>query len=361
MKREKLIGLQILRGVAAWLVVMRHVNQEYFDYNPPIKFLSIFNYGSFGVDIFFVLSGFIMYYSVKHNKKGGVSFFLDRFFRIFPVYWFMTVLLIISSLILPNSSYGTSFTYESLLKSFFLIPHENPSGFGNFPFLSVGWTLIYEMFFYVILSISLIIYKKRALIITVTLLTILPILLGNHNLLGSSNFLLIEFVTGVIIAYIYSLISTKKYYKKIQKPQVAILLLITTIIFCSIAIYKAGFLATRIVCANLLVFNFLIVEHLVRQVKRFKTIVFLGDISYSTYLIHYIILGWFYVPFSFTDNLLIKFLIILIFFYSVYVLSKLSYKYIEINKWLLGIKDRLKNHYLVSPKNITQHNNGYKT
>ena len=343
MKRSKLLGLQILRGLAAWFVVFQHINQAYFDWKPPLKFMEIFNYGGFGVDIFFVLSGFIMYYSVKHNKKGGISFFIDRFFRVFPVYWFMTIVLVLSAALLPLDSYDTSYTANTLIKSFLLIPSENPNGLGTYPFLYVGWTLAYEMLFYLILSISLLIYKKRAILISTIILCILPIVLGNFLLLGNSNNLLFEFVLGIFIAHSYVFISSTKYFDFILKPIVSIPISLTLIVIFAVGIKVLGYnFKTQLLGASSIIAIFLIIENLIRDKVIFKKLVVLGDISYSTYLIHPIILGWFKILFVSNDSSVIKNLIILVFIYLVYFLSKLSYKHIEVNNEIFSFKEKVK-------------------
>jgi exopolysaccharide production protein ExoZ len=348
MKRNKLLGLQILRGLAAFMVVIHHINQTYFHWNPPIDFLEIFNYGSFGVDIFFVLSGFIMYYSVKYNKRGGFSFFIDRFFRIFPVYWLLTILLIISSIILPIKSYDTFFTWDTLLKSLFLVPNQNPSGIGHYPFLYVGWTLTYEMFFYSILSISLIINKKYALIIASIFLSILPIGLKNISLLGHSNFLLYEFVFGILIAYVYTSVQSSKYSRIVIKPINALPFLIVLIIYNYLAIKHFGFaFKVKLSMAGSIILIFLILEDIIKKTPRLGGMVILGDISYSTYLIHPIILGWFKLIFKTSNSDILKFSIILLFLFLVYLLSRLSYRYIEVNKHLAVLKEKVKDHILI--------------
>ncbi|KJD34624.1 hypothetical protein PK35_02260 [Tamlana nanhaiensis] len=346
MKKEKLIGLQILRGMAAWLVVLHHINQVYYNYNPPFQLLSIFNFGNFGVDIFFVLSGFIMYYSVKNNSQGGIVFLIDRCFRIFPVYWVMTALLLISKIILPANAYGTSFTFESLIKSLFLIPHANPSGFGFFPFLAVGWTLVYEMVFYITLSFALMIYQKGALIISSLFLLIL-LLFGKNNIFGSSNLLLLEFVSGIALAYLFIRIKVTNFFLVLSKSFYSVSVLVLTIIFTSLLIYKLGYLITKMICAVLIVFSFLLNEELFRKKLNKSSLgVVLGDISYSTYLIHTIILGWFIIPFGSAQNVILKAMIVLAVLFLTYFLSKLSFSKIEISKNIGSFRSKIKE-YLI--------------
>ena len=337
MNRDKLLGLQVLRGLAAWIVVFHHVNQTFFNWEPPLKILYVFNHGGFGVDIFFVLSGFIMFYSVKNNSRGGVSFFLDRFFRIFPVYWCMTLLLLISGFLFSASSYDTYFTKESLAKSLLLITSKNPNG-GFYPYLYVGWTLIYEMFFYIVLSISLLIYKSRALIITTVFLFFFPLILKSNDLLGNSNYLLYEFLIGISIAFVFSHLEKSRYSKALLKSIYAVPIFL--ICFGCMYFMKSS-LFLRSFNAALLVVAFLLLEI---YFKKYKSVfwVQLGDISYSTYLIHPIIYGWFILLFRSVNSLIFKCLIIFMALYLVFLLSKFSYKYIEINRRVLDTKKHFK-------------------
>lgn len=84
-------SLQILRGIAAWMVVYHHVMQFYFSFHADSAIGHFFaKYGNFGVDIFFVLSGFVMYFSARNKNQSGVEFLVNRAFRVMPVYWFYT-------------------------------------------------------------------------------------------------------------------------------------------------------------------------------------------------------------------------------------------------------------------------------
>jgi len=84
--KERYYSLQILRAVAAWIVFYHHYMQLFYDFKYTSiigKFFSI--YGSFGVDIFFVLSGFVMYFSAINSSVNAPSFFIKRFFRVVPI------------------------------------------------------------------------------------------------------------------------------------------------------------------------------------------------------------------------------------------------------------------------------------
>jgi peptidoglycan/LPS O-acetylase OafA/YrhL len=102
-------------------------------------------YGPFGVDIFFVISGFVMVYSSERlfGQPGApITFFARRLARIVPLFWAATTILV--WVVVPYAS------TKAVLGSLFFGPHI-PS---EAPLLLVGWTLIFEMFFYVVFAIE---------------------------------------------------------------------------------------------------------------------------------------------------------------------------------------------------------------
>jgi exopolysaccharide production protein ExoZ len=339
MQSTKFSGLQVLRGLAAWGVVFHHINQTYYDWNPPLRIFRVFNYGSFGVDLFFVLSGFIMFFSVQRGNTNGPRFFLDRVFRIFPVYWSMTVLLLTSSTLLPKASYYTFYNAESLLKSFLLIPCENPNGLGNYPFLYVGWSLTYEMFFYLALSASLLLNKKKALLLSVVIISSLPIALGSHSPFGHSNNLLYEFAIGIAIAFAYSSRATNKVIAAICKPVFSIPLIASCV---AMTLFVGFTFIARLVVAAFVLIVFLLNEDTIKNIRIIKPLVYLGDISYSTYLVHPIVLGWFQLIFLSSSATVMRYAIIASIIATVLVVSMLSYKHIETSVYIARIKDKLK-------------------
>ena len=147
---HKLEGVEAARGVAALLVVLVHASsmfggEKYFGSQP---LGGLFKFGHAGVDFFFVLSGFIIYYI--HNKELGCpefasSYWRKRFIRLMPVYW---VVLAIYGCILVFSP--TKDFYErglgAILTSLFLIPQEHS------PILGVAWSLSHEILFYLLFS-----------------------------------------------------------------------------------------------------------------------------------------------------------------------------------------------------------------
>ena len=170
-KSRKFQLLQILRAYAALLVVTTHaslVSQR--DFGGQFLLSNTLQEGArIGVEIFFILSGFIHFYvHQKHfsHKEKLKSYFLKRIIRIYPIYWIVSLPLIPIYFIAPflgNKDGDSGFIY--IFKSLLLIPQE------EFPLLSVGWTLTLELFFYVLIGILIWFRPKIArLIISILLI-----------------------------------------------------------------------------------------------------------------------------------------------------------------------------------------------
>ncbi|MBO9659299.1 MAG: acyltransferase, partial [Chitinophagaceae bacterium] len=159
-KNNQLLLIQVLRGIASFMVVLFHATEN-FRLNFDSEFLSgFFSFGAAGVDLFFVLSGFIITYTSGSlvGRPSNVSYFLKRrVIRIFPIYWIIAAAFLCVQLALPSFyKNGYSFTGFNLLGTFLLLPgHSMVNG--------VSWTLTNELFFY-ILFIAAFLIRNRALL-----------------------------------------------------------------------------------------------------------------------------------------------------------------------------------------------------
>jgi exopolysaccharide production protein ExoZ len=138
-----LFNLQILRGIAAIGVVFYHT-----DYRLAGGYHTEF----FGVSTFFVISGFIMCWITRDDADG---FLRKRIERIVPFYWFCTFALILLTFKLPLDLMSWQFaTY--LARSLLFLPSS------DFPVLHVGWTLNFEMYFYLVFAAALWVNQRFA-------------------------------------------------------------------------------------------------------------------------------------------------------------------------------------------------------
>ena len=277
---QKFDSIQALRGIAALFVVVSH--------------LAFVGVGAFGVDIFFCISGFIMMYVTEKDTK---HFLVKRLIRIVPLYYLITVFTFVLLLIFPTMFMTTTADVSYLVKSFLFIPYE--IGDVIQPIVRVGWTINYEMFFYVLFFISMKISQKYRAVICSIVLVILAVVgeivaVPTTILKFYCDELLIEFVFGMLSFYLCKKIFSALKDKNSGKYRIVLGA------FCAVAIA---------VCFWLLIFegNNFPITHFYRllnwgvpafvifvavftlgcMVKIPKCLSYLGDISFSVYLLHY--------------------------------------------------------------------------
>jgi peptidoglycan/LPS O-acetylase OafA/YrhL len=198
---SRLLGIQTARGVAALLVVLYHTGRGIAlpQYTGQIPFGGLFEFGHAGVDFFFVLSGFIIYF--VHNADIGVPESLPRYLRrrlvrIYPIYWVVTALVVLLAMMRPgNEAPELGYIVRSLL----LIP-QRPD-----PILNVAWTLVFEMAFYVLFAMAILSRRLGIALVVIWLGLIIAGRFINHQaplrhvLMSFSN---LEFILGILAAHI---------------------------------------------------------------------------------------------------------------------------------------------------------------
>jgi peptidoglycan/LPS O-acetylase OafA/YrhL len=153
--RVSIVSIQILRALAALLVLCMHelymaFPQQAAASQPTIATLwQLKSFGGIGVQIFFVVSGFIMaFLADKDQGRPFKAFMLDRVTRLVPLYWLTTCFWLL---------YANKWDLVTVVKSFLFIPVA-----GYFPVNGVGWTLVMEAFFYVVFGLIVIRFKLSA-------------------------------------------------------------------------------------------------------------------------------------------------------------------------------------------------------
>lgn len=338
-----LSSLQILRAVAAWLVVYHHYMQRLYDFHYSTEVGHFFSaVGPFGVDIFFVISGFIMFYTLKNRDYTPREFVLRRVFRIVPVYWFMTFALVaVVPFVASNGPPHFDWDISSLALSLLFIPHQNPSGIGIFPLLTVGWTLNYEMFFYVWLSLMLLLFPRAWFVACTISMLALPLLWNRDwpyaSIVGSG--LLYEFVFGMFVSSFYLKTRTFEKWKGLLAGIVFVLTgigiywanahgwsmlnLANTTFLWRLGNMTPHLSAVAFVCAALAF------EHHISRLRALRLLRHLGDMSYSTYLVHPICLLITVYLFGKPQSLFQELLVIGAYTTMTLTLSHLSYRWIE--------------------------------
>jgi len=286
MKGNRILEIDALRGLAALGVMLFHYfvafRDQYSNASQIFPFFRYFRYGSQGVTLFFIISGFFIL--VSFSKKRSVSDFLfARFIRLYPAYW---IAVVISSIVifttdvrpyrgLPNSWRETltnSMVNMTMLQEFFRVPHID----------AVYWTLSLELSFYIIV---LILYKIKLLQKIDIVAFVWLASISTFFILESCKVLQVDSVIRILFlldfAHLFILgISIFR----VQTQGFSSLRFLTIIACLLFNLLKNGAELTLIIMLFTAAFILSLKGYL--TFLKFKPLLFLGSISYSLYLIH---------------------------------------------------------------------------
>ncbi|WP_331027176.1 acyltransferase [Sphingomonas sp.] len=196
--------IQALRFVAALLVVITHAT--FYAHERLIAAFPIWPAGARGVDIFFVISGFVMWHSSRSligEPQGWRIFVRRRIERIVPLYWLATSLKIVAMLLVPAAALHAELSGHAIVTSYLFIPAFNSDGALE-PLLGVGWTLNFEMFFYAVFAFALFATRRPFVLIAAVLAVCsvgsLMIASRTHALQFYLNDIVLEFLFGMLLA-----------------------------------------------------------------------------------------------------------------------------------------------------------------
>lgn len=293
-------SLGLLRGIAALSVCLFHVLPDGFSTHEWLK--SIFSYGYLGLDLFFIISGFVIPYSMYQNNysRGQFpKFLLKRSIRIEPPYIISFLLIILMRLIhvavhnwnFPSDPYYYIHDWTQFALHFLYLNQY----FGYEPYTVVYWTLAIEFQFYLLIGFlyPLIIHSKKAIALTVLLFfcaLIFFLELPYNWFIFQYGYL---FIAGILV-FLYTI-----RYTTLKNFMILLSGLLILIYF------KNGidvFLTT--------IFGVVCIINIKRE---WRVTNFLGNISYSLYLVHLEAAGWFimYMRGVITDNMQLRIIAVL--------------------------------------------------
>ena len=210
-KSQPLVLVQALRAVAALLVLIGHVQGHVVGTAAasgvalrPVPFIA----GGFGVDLFFAISGFIMVVSSSRlfDAPGARStFLLRRAFRLIPLYWFATLAYV--ALVLVGSHAVPRDFALAAAASLAFFPYAS-DGADVFPVFTLGWSLNYEVFFYLLFSMFIVWPLRRAVLgVTAALLAVAAVGAVMHPETVALRFwsqpIILEFGFGVVFGFLW--------------------------------------------------------------------------------------------------------------------------------------------------------------
>lgn len=287
-ERNDIIGIQYLRGVAAMLVVIFHLSMQMEWMNPATTVLKTFQSG---VDLFFVISGYIMFQSTRGGTAlDAFEFFKRRLIRIVPLYWLATLGMVGVLLIAPQFVKQAVLSMPHAVASLAFFPAPNPAAAGHYgPLVTVGWTLNYEMLFYALFAVAIAAGKKRperVLLLTaapIVALSFAGIIFRPEGIIGVyTNPVMLEFVFGMILGATLSVPRTRSAIILALIPMMLLLMLVPPMGDGFYRAFRFGILAVLIVAASVLA-----------PWPRSSLLRLLGDASYSVYISHFFVLSAF--------------------------------------------------------------------
>ena len=210
--QEKIATLQLLRFLAATLVMIGHFQHEIVIASPQLAraygFIPL-DWG-LGVDIFFVISGFVMFFLAHENfgKPGASGHFMRRrLIRIVPLYWFFTTVTLAIAVATSGSTGGDPLYLPNVIASYLFLPGPR-CGEYCFPVYTLGWTLNYEMLFYVLVAVGLKFPRSTGL--TVVIVSIAALMLARIVTPPSMTMIhfwglsiVAEFLLGMAICHLF--------------------------------------------------------------------------------------------------------------------------------------------------------------
>lgn len=283
---SKIDSLQAIRAFAAIAVMLFHGTQiinERIDY----LFLdNIFMAGFSGVDVFFVLSGFIILYTSSTGNNNTTIFLKKRFIRIYPIYWIVTALLMAAFFISPSTEQSYKGDITTILGSFALFPQSKY-------IVGVAWTLTYEVIFYLVFAVT---YFRKPVFLFYAFIGWVSIIFIFYIFNIKTDFVLIHvftnpiilnFTLGCLVAYSYKRYSKLSFSNWFFWGGLILFFLMWVIFYqlktLDVSIFSGDMARVYLfgIPSAILIFGALYLPSAVPQL-----LVYLGDASYSLYLIH---------------------------------------------------------------------------
>lgn len=195
-----LYPIQYLRALAALMVVFHHALLQL----PWTARYCQSSIGAHGVDLFFVISGFVMVLTTHGRDITRMEFMRRRIVRVVPLYWALTLFTVLCVLVAPSLFRTTSIEPLHVVQSLLFYPHRSPSFPDQmWPVMVPGWTLIYEMFFYACFALTLGRYWWLVVGFVGLFLFGFVVEPTNDQLAFFTQYLILEFVAGVVLAHIW--------------------------------------------------------------------------------------------------------------------------------------------------------------
>jgi peptidoglycan/LPS O-acetylase OafA/YrhL len=278
-------SIQLLRAIAAISVVVYHAAATHSahaarGWTKPLSFEA--PVGAAGVDLFFVITGFIMVGISRFFSNAPITpqeFFYRRITRLVPVYWFYTSAMLFLFIAASQLMYASQKLVPlNVIGSYLFFPYPREDG-STIPLLYVGWTLNIEIMLCVVFGASLFMQKQARTAFVILIVAVFAgwgmILPPQSNQFWIANQLYIEFLYGMFIGWL-----TINGYR-LREPTAWVLMIGGLLLFLVFPPREEIRSVTWGLCAFLVVMGAVSIER-----RMPALLVLLGDASYSIYLSH---------------------------------------------------------------------------
>jgi peptidoglycan/LPS O-acetylase OafA/YrhL len=301
--RQQLYALTSLRGIAAWWVVIYHF-RELLPSATPAAIISVAGYGWLAVDLFFILSGFVL--ALTHGKQfeqkvsGYVRFLALRLARIYPLHLLVMVLYLsvplASVLFSQQQPKLTDFDFLYYLQSLFLVQNWgfNDKLLWNVPAWSISTEMFAYLFFpmltYLVLRFSrgifstLVVNGAILVLLAVLAWKLVPSLGADIEHFGLLR-CLFEFAAGIALHRLMATCPPNNQASWLALTLFAVCALLMALnLAADFLVMPFGF--------SCLIYGLATNEHGPAKLLRASWLQMLGELSYATYLIHFLVKRW---------------------------------------------------------------------
>lgn len=274
MARKRIIELDIFRGLAAFIVVLFHYTYKYEEiFESHVMDFYIFNYGHYGVQLFFIISGFVIFMTVERSKSH-MDFLKRRFIRLYPTFWLcmLFTFAVTSFAEIPRFERSLS----DLLANFTMIP--GILGYKSID--GVYWSLQVELIFYGIMFLVLLLKQIK----NIVLILYMWFAIGWLDFLFQIRFLNVFFITEHCNLFIAGIAFYKIWKDEIRGFSKYHILILISLMYGFAKNVESGLVTFTFFC----LFFMLIYGKIsfLSSLRMSKLALFLGKISYALYLIH---------------------------------------------------------------------------
>lgn len=284
-------NVQLLRAWSAYMVVGYHT-MEFIDWNGTGSWIPDTDMGSGIITIFFAISGFLMVQITPQNETFS-WFMAKRAARIVPLYWLSLTGVLVATAIIPWAFSSANLNLPSIVSAYAFLPYPDING-NLLPILGVGWTLNYEVLFYILFGLSMMLprnWQMPGLFAMMGAIMIGARVIGGDGVYGRfyGDTVMFDFAAGALLAHFVNWKPVTAFIKRTSMLSFALVAGILWFLIEFTVPYSVPTQWRYWIPAMMIMFA-AVGQDLHRKPTPKSFLTYLGDAGYSTYLLHLFIL-----------------------------------------------------------------------